>query len=164
MRKILNPRELLAMAIRIEENGFDYYSKIAEGSKNPEAKTIFTALASAEKQHISDFRKIEKSLSHDDNKIPEEYKSEDMGRYLDSFSDSEIFKNLRSTEKVLQEVKTDKDAIRHAISFEKDSIMLFHEIYDMLPFETKNRGAVGELIKQEKIHMARLYILLNELK
>jgi rubrerythrin len=162
MNKVFNPQELLAIAVRIEENGYAYYSRVAAAAQSPTAKKMFEILAKAEQKHIQDFQSIQKTLSSASFEIPEEYQSPEISTYLSSLSDGEIFSNLMPPEKVMESIKNDKDAIRHAITFEKDSIMFFHEIYDLLPVDVPDRKAVGELIKQEKMHMARLYVALND--
>ena len=161
MEKIFNPKELLTMAIQIEKNGFTYYCRMAEGTKNPDVKKIFEQLAKAEKQHITDFKLIEESLAPDEFQIPDDYLTPDIDQYLCSLSDGEVFSNLTDVAEVAGKIQSDRQAILHAISFEKDSIIFFHEIHDLLSVEAPNRKAVGELIPQEKIHMAGLYTLLS---
>jgi len=163
MEKNFNPKELLTMAIQIEKNGFTYYTKMAENAKVPSVKQIFEQLARAEKQHITDFKAIEEALEPDEFEIPDDYQSPEIDQYLSSLSDGEIFSNLKALDEKIEQIHSDREAILQAISFEKDSIMFFHEIHDLLPLESANRKTVGELIRQEKIHMARLYTVLGEI-
>ncbi len=156
-----NPRELLTVAIQIERNGEAYYTRMAAQVKEPGIKKIMEGLAVAEKQHITDFQKIEAGLSQQEYDIPEEYLTPEMEGYLRSLADGKVFSNLLPVEEIAGEIRTDVDAIRHAISFEKDSIIFFNEIYDLLPENEPNRRAVAELIRQEKIHIAQLYALMG---
>ena len=156
-----NPRELLALAIKIEENGFDYYSRMAAQVQNPAVKELFELLAKAEEQHIVDFNKIRDLMPDQPYEIPEEYNSPEIEGYLRSFADGKVFPHLRSADDIAREIKSEEAAIQHAISFEKDAIIFFSEIYDMLPADVPERGSVAQLIHQEKIHIAKLYILLG---
>lgn len=164
MPKNFNARELLEVAIQIEVNGTEYYSRMAEKAKNEETKKIFNQLSLEEKQHITDFTNIREGLESDKIEIPEEFLSEEVNQYLHSFSDGQVFPNWRSADEVAKEIHSDLEAVMHAISFEKDSLIYFHEIFDLLPEEASDRKAIGELIRQEKIHIAQLYTFLKILK
>lgn len=156
-----NPRELLTLAIQIEKNGYAYYTRMAAQAKDAKVRSIMQGLALAEQQHVTDFQKIEAALKPADYDLPDDYQNPDMETYLRSLADGKVFSNLVPVEEIAAEIKSDLDAIRHALSFEKDSIIFFSEIHDLLPAGEPNRAAVAELIRQEKIHIAQLYALME---
>ncbi len=158
-----NPRELLALAVKIEENGYAYYTRMAKQVQKPNVKRLFELLANAEQQHIVDFTKIRDQLPDQPYEIPEEYNSPEIEGYLRSLADGKVFPNLGNADDLAREIKTEEAAIQHAISFEKDAIIFFSEIYDMLPGDMAERGAIAQLIHQEKIHIAKLYILMGNI-
>lgn len=158
-----NPHELVTVAIKIERNGQQYYETMAARTKNQAVREIFQMMAEQEAQHILDFTRIQKSLSASDYDVPDVYRSDEMEAYLESLGDGRIFVNQRGAEEVVGEIEDEIAAIRHAISFEKDSLIFFREIQDLMPPELPDRDAVGELCRQEKIHLARLYTLLRGL-
>ena len=157
-----NPTELLTLAIKIEENGHAYYSEMALFAKTPELKALLSQLAQAELKHVDDFRHIQKLLLENPVEMPEEYLTTEIEGYLHSMADGKIFPNLKGIEDIATEITSEFDAIRHAISFEKDSIIFFTEIFDMLPTDFPDRQAITALIHQEKIHIAQLYIILGK--
>lgn len=161
MNKTMNPRELITMAIQIEKNGCRYYTKMAENAKTDEVREIFNYLASQEEQHVSDFRRLQETLGEIDDSLPEDYQTQEIAGYLKAMAEGQVFSNLFTIEQIAEEIHTDQDAIRHAISFEKDAILLFSEIWSMLPADEPNRDVVLELIRQEKIHIAKLFVLLG---
>ena len=162
-----SPRDLLTMAIRIEQNGEAYYRKMAERDQHPIAKKMFEFLAEQESQHVVDFRKIIDSLGPDADELPEAYRSTEVEGYLAALADGIVFPSntgLEEAAKVAKKIETDFDAILHALRFEKDAIIFFGEVLEMLPADHPERKAVQELIRQEKIHIARLHTLIAHIQ
>lgn len=158
-----NPKELLTLAIQIERNGYDYYSRIAAKLSDPKIRAVMESLARAEKQHIADFQEIERRMQPEMFEVPEEYLSPEIEVYLQSMASHKVFTNLQPVEAILASIRSDADALRHALTFEKDSILYFTEIHDLLPDREPNRDAVARLIRQEKIHIARLFSTIQQL-
>lgn len=161
MSKTMNPRELITMAIQIEKNGSQYYTRMAENAKDDNIRDIFTYLASQEKDHISNFTRLQEAMGEDSLPVPDAYCSPEIAGYLEAMADGNVFSNLFPVEQIAGEIHSDQEAIRHAISFEKDSVLFFGEILGMLPPDEPNRPIVAELIRQEKIHIAKLYAFLG---
>lgn len=164
MKHILNPKELVQTAIKIEKNGEIYYTKMAQLAKNSNVKKVMEILAKAEHQHIIDFQKIADSMISENYDYPQEYNTPEIEAYLNTLADTKVFHNLLSPEEIIPEIKSDIDALRHAITFEKDSIIFFYEIYELIPQDEPNRKAVAELIRQEKIHLAQLNTMLKSVQ
>jgi len=158
----------MELAIQIEKNGKEYYSLMVEKSKNPEVKQIFAFLGREEQSHLENFIKIREKLaaSQADRafEIADEYNTPEMMNYLTALFDGRVFPNLNSHADIAGEIKTDEQAVYHAIGFEKDTVLFFQEILNILGPVDQNRNLVEELIRQEKIHIARLYMLLEKIK
>ncbi len=163
-----NTDELMEMAIQIEKNGKEYYGLMTEKSKNPEVKQVFEYLGREEQSHLENFVKIRerlaKSQAENEFEIADEYNTPEMFGYLNAMFDGRVFPNLRSHAEIANEINTDEQAIYHAIGFEKDTVLFFQEILSILGPSDQNKGLVEELIRQEKIHIARLYTLLGNIK
>jgi rubrerythrin len=71
---------------------------------------------------------------------------------------------LQSHSELASEIRDDKQAIYHAIGFEKDTVLFFSDILGILGPNDENRSLIEELIRQEKIHIAKLHTLLSSLK
>lgn len=162
-----NAEELMELAIQIEKNGKDYFAAMADKSENPAVKEIFSYLCREEQSHFDHFVAIRNKLlssKQDDFVIADEYNTPDMMNYLQAMFDGRVFPNLRSHSELAAEIKTDEQAIYHAIGFEKDTVLFFSEILGLLGRDDENYALIEELIRQEKIHIARLYTLLGNLK
>jgi len=55
MGEIFSVSEVLQLAVRIEENGRDFYDILASKAKDEEARNMFTFLSEEEGRHIEDF-------------------------------------------------------------------------------------------------------------
>ncbi|GAB4277048.1 MAG: ferritin family protein [Candidatus Rifleibacteriota bacterium] len=161
-----NAEELMELAIQIEKNGKEYFLGMAEKTQNPDVRDIFTYLANEEQSHLENFVKIREKLSEskDEIEIADEYNTPEMYGYLKAMFDGRVFPNLKTYEEIASEIKTDEQAVYHAISFEKDTVLFFSEILSMLGEKDENRPLILELIRQEKIHIARLFTLLGKIK
>jgi len=167
MKPGFNADELMELAIKIEKNGMEYFSAMAEKSANTEVKGIFEYLCREEQSHLDHFVEIRNKLAESRQEpceIADEYNTPEMMSYLDAMSDGRVFPNLVSHKELAVEIKTDEQAIYHAISFEKDTVLFFGEILSLIGRDDVNFKLIEELIRQEKIHIARLYTLLGSIK
>ena len=161
MSAILSPRELITVAIQIEKNGYNYYTRMAASARHSQVKEIFTLLAQAEGQHVVEFTRIQNSMVQEDFKSSKKDPALDLSTYLQALADGHVFGNQIAVDQIIKNIKTDEQALQHAISLEKDSVIFYYEIYSMLPEQEPNRKALFELIHQEKIHITRLYTMMN---
>lgn len=167
MKPGFNADELMELAIKIEKNGKEYFAAMAEKSANKEVKNIFEYLCREEQSHLDHFVQIRNKLAEtrqEPFEIADEYNTPEMISYLDAMSDGRVFPNLVSHNELTVEIKTDEQAIYHAISFEKDTVLFFGEILSLIGRDDENYKLIEELIRQEKIHIARLYTLLGTIK
>jgi rubrerythrin len=162
-----NTDELMELAIQIEKNGKEYYALMTAKSENPKVKEVFEYLGKEEQSHLENFIKIQAQMAENQSEEPfeiaAEYNTPEMFEYLNALSDGRVFPNLLSHAEIANEINTDEQAVYHAIGFEKDTVLFFQEILGILGPADQNRALVEELIRQEKIHIARLYTLLGNL-
>ena len=154
MAELLTPRLILEMAVNIEKNGEAFYRNLANWADDPNVREIFSKLAAAEKKHQTDFSQL-LSFATDDN-IAETYPGE-VADYIRALSREHVFVGDKTKFDHMKKA-SDDEAIRFAIGFEKDSILLYNELKSYVPKE--HEGAVKELIKQEKSHV----MLLSEVR
>src|SRR3989304_1008250 len=58
-------KDILEMAIRIEENGIQFYTQAGSASKSERLKELFLFLAEEEKRHIAYFEEIRRHIKDD---------------------------------------------------------------------------------------------------
>lgn len=147
-------KELIEMALKIEDNGLRFYQKAGEASKSEELKNLFRFLADEEKNHIKVFNDL-KSLASETTPGPQEesYFGE-ASQYLHAIADTEVFTNPNRGEELASEVTDENQAIDYAIDMEKDSLLFYYEFQRMI--REKDKKVLEKLIEQEKEHVQKL--------
>jgi rubrerythrin len=134
-------RDILAMAIRLEEEGERFYRELS-GHFDGEIKKTFLELADQEKVHAEIFRKMSDQESWDE-----------MDSYLSGYAFYEVFPD--TSEILKRKDLTLKEVLNIAISVEKDSIILYYELKDGL-VNSDTQKTVKKIIEQEKEHIKKL--------
>lgn len=143
--------EIVELGVQIEKNGRDFYNTLAEQSKNNKARDIFKFLAGEEEKHITAFQKIlDKVVRYEPSEsYPGEYFA-----YMNALAGDYIFTQKDKGREIAKKIKSDKEAIDSGIGFEKDSI-LFYEGMKQVVLENEH-AVLEQLLEQEKSHLRKL--------
>lgn len=148
---VFEASDIVEVAIRIEENGVNFYKFAEQIAKQEEAKKLFAELAEAEVAHKRVFEgifaKMEKSSP------PESYQGE-YKAYLRAYVDNNIIFTKEAMDKELASVKDTLSAIDFAIRRELDSILYYHEIKKLV--SPAQHGALDRIIEEERKHFSTL--------
>lgn len=158
MWKIFKASEIVEFAVRIEQNGYAFYEKAESLVNNPAAKELLTFLKEEEKNHEQVFRDILGTL--EPLNIRETYAGE-YEEYLKALVDSHVFGAEGAAEKAVANLDNEIDVLNTAIGFEKDTILFFRELKELV--SEKDREIVDRLIKEEQSHLRKLAIVKGEL-
>ncbi len=152
MGELFSASEIVQIGIQIERNGRDLYKGLAESQETNKVKEVFRFLAQEEERHIKVFQDILRGFESYEPKeaFPEEYFA-----YLTSLSKDHVFSEEKSGVRLARNIRDDTDAIDLGIDFEKDSILFYHEIRDLVWNEGK--GIIDKLIKEERGHLRKLW-------
>jgi rubrerythrin len=144
--------EVIEMAIQIEKKGFEFYSYLAKNAKKDKIKELFNWLANEEQKHIAIFEDLRNIFSKIDTTSP--YNWEEVALYFRALVDTQVFPKTDDEDSLKNEFHNEIGAIHIAISFEKDNILYFQEIKDLV--EMKEMKIIDQLIKEEKKHIMKL--------
>ncbi|MBN1422047.1 MAG: ferritin family protein [Planctomycetes bacterium] len=154
-----NADEVFEMGIRIEENGEAFYQAGAKIVDDPKAREVLLDLARKEKQHAETFRKLKAELPKDAAQ-PTVFDPEGVGTaYLKAAADTHVFNMYEAVDEVLQGVKTAREVVRAALGFEKDSIVFFLTMKDVIPAKL-GQSQIDRLIREEQMHIRDLAAVL----
>jgi len=145
--------ELLDIAVGIEKNGVTYYESLAQFTTDTELQSIYTGLASMEKHHITVFETMRAGLSGSGAIVPLE-SEEEYDAYLKALIDSSVFTNDTVAREMAQKASGPAEALQLAVGAEKDSILFYTEMRDLVP--KREREAVEKIIKEERKHVREL--------
>jgi len=148
---VFEASDIVQIAVRIEENGVNFYKFAEQIAKQEEAKKIFAQLAAAEVQHKKTFEGIFAKM--DKTNPPESYEGE-YGAYLRDYVDNNIIFTKEVMDKELAKIKDTVSALDFAIKREMDSILYYHEIKRFVP--TAQHATLDQIIEEERKHVSML--------
>ncbi len=146
-----NGEEIVRLAVEIEKQGQRFYELAAAQVEDAEVKKVFESLAGEEKQHIADFEGLGAKLPAEFT--PNESYVGEYGDYIKALIDNHVFNN-NNVEKMVPTISVTREALAVAFRFEKDSILIFQELYNLV--DDAGKEVLGKLIDQEKQHIRKL--------
>jgi rubrerythrin len=144
-------RELIDIAIGIERNGAAFYHSLAKSTGNEIAKGAYQYLAGEELKHIEVFQSMLGSVA--DYRPPETY-TEEYDLYLRALIDSRVFTDDQTAYEMAQRVTSDAEAIQIALGAEKDSILFYSEVRELI--RRSDRELINRIIEEERSHLRQL--------
>ncbi len=150
-----NAQEILDIAIRIEQNGADFYRKAAANRQPDEDRTFLLELAAMEKDHERIFTAIRDRLPDTPHN---EFTPDDgtSAAYLDAMADYHGGEGSQPAAERLTGNETLTDIIRIAIDLEMKSIMYYSSLKSQVP-PGSERDRVDEVIAEEQRHVVVLH-------
>ena len=151
-----NMDEIFDMAERIERNGFQFYSHLAQQFSEPDLKRMFEELASMEAQHERTFAAMRKALPPEPLPKAEQFEPDSQADdYLWAWSDSHVFNIADNPLAGLTGGEKPIEVMEMAIGREKDSIVFYHGLTGSLASQ-QDVEAVDAIISEEMHHIAIL--------
>ncbi|MEI6889601.1 MAG: ferritin-like domain-containing protein [Bacteroidales bacterium] len=144
-------KEIVEIAVRIEENGYAFYIAAAEMIREPnDIKNLFLDLAEQETMHTATFQKIFDKFE------PEDYDQgeEDFSAYVQNLADKHIFGKPEAGANLAKTLRTPKDALNFAYQFENDSVAFYKALYEKTKSDSKK--VIKQIIAEEEAHAARI--------
>jgi len=149
-----NSSDILEIAVRIEENGGNFYRFAVQLSKDDRTKKIFQRLAEDEDRHGKIFKKLLSNIEV--NSLPEGYADEYVS-YLRNYVDSNIIFTKEAMERELMQINDVSSALNFAIRREMDSILYYQEIKSLLAKD--QHKVIDGIIGEERSHFETLSAL-----
>jgi len=154
VREKFSPEEILKLAIKIEENGRNFYTFCAENVEDTKIKELLTLLAEQEKEHRVIFEKI--LTKEKDTFVVESYAS-DYEAFMGALARECIFTKNIVEEKVSEGFSSPIELLDFALRIEKDSILLYTQFMESV---LKKLEFLDEIIQEEVRH----FIWISRLK
>ena len=143
--------EIIEIAIRIEENGYVFYTAASEMIAEPnDNRALFLDLAEKEMIHIAIFQKLASKFESEEF----EFKKEDESDYINHLADTHIFGKIDAGIMLSKTIKTPKEALEIALKFENESVAFYTELLKRT--QTSARGLIQQIIEEEQEHAAEI--------
>jgi len=151
MGSIINVSEIVEFAVRIEQNGFKFYIESIKKLSDDRLVKLFQFLADEEFKHEETFKHL---LTKVGTYIPHETYPGEYEAYMLDFLKTHALANEAALKERLNSIKTVADAVEVALSFEKDSIILFTMLKKYV--DDKNKPLVESIIQEEVAHIFKI--------
>ena len=140
--------EVIEQAIQTEKLGYDFYSTMAKRfEKDENLKKLFNTLALKEREHEKTFSDLMATASW---QIPENWG--EVSKYLRAIVESEFFLGKEKSLPSLEHLESVEDAVRFAIGFEKETLLYFHSLRDVV----EEHVIIDDIVNEEKRHIVWL--------
>ncbi len=137
--------EVIEQAVQTEKLGYQFYTTMADRFKEDTGlKKLFETLASKELVHEKRFSELKELAG-----APEPEGWEEASQYLRAIVESEFFLGKHKSLPDLKHVHTVGKAVDFALGFEKETLLYFHTVRDVV----KEKDVVDEIINEEKSHI-----------
>ena len=147
--------DIFEIAMRIEENGGNFYRYAVQVATDKEAKEMFSWLAGEEDKHKVLFKDM---LSKIETQAPPESYPGEYGAYLHDYADNNLIFKKEVMDAEMARVTDTPSAIDFAIRRELDSILYYHEIKGFIAKD--QHESIDKIINEERKH----FKMLSEMK
>ena len=158
MAVFFSSTELIDIAVAIEKSGAAFYDALANSAKDKKPRDTYKYLADNEREHIKIFQNMNAGVS--EYPSPESY-TEEYADYLGILIDSAVFVNNKAARKMARQVANEAEAIEIGIRAEKDSILFYSAIRDLV--RRTDSKLIGKVIEEERSHLTNLSYLRQSL-
>jgi rubrerythrin len=148
----LSASDIVDLAMQLEQSGEAFYRAVARKAESSEIRTLFEYLADEEVKHYRVFSKLGQTLQ--DNPLMTDEEWDQYVQYLSATVQSAFFEGPDKALAAAEEVTDEKDAVRMAMGFEKETLLFFYDLRDTVP--AADRTFIDEVVAQEKTHIRRL--------
>ena len=157
-----NAAEVFKVAVRIEENGAKFYRRAAQLQSDAANKDSLERLAAMEDTHKSSFLKMSSDIS-DAEKSELVFDPEgEAAQYLAAMADTHGGEGSPNAADKLTGKETMEEILNIAIGLEKESILFYLGIKDMVP-PKYGQDKVDAIIEEERRHVIQLNGMLKKL-
>lgn len=154
---VFTAAEALNAALRIEQNGEAFYTAAAGKAKDPQVRALLEELAGWERRHYETFQGLVERVGEPPILAAPEW--EEYNQYLQATLDSALFSGPDKAMALAEELEDEKEAMRMALGFEKDSLLFYYDLREIVP--QAQREVVSDIIREEKSHAMRLASMLR---
>lgn len=153
---LLKATDIVEMAMELEKSGEAFYRAVAQKCASQQMRDLFVDLANQEVLHHATFAKLSLTVSSLPLMLDAEW--DEYLAYLGSTVQSALFEGPDSALAAADQVANEQEAVVMAMSFEKETMLFFHDLRDKVP--EKDTAVITKIIDEEKLHLRRLASML----
>ena len=148
--------DALELAMSIETNGEAFYRAAMQKTEVAEIKALFEDLAAQEVKHRAVFRKLSEAFK---GKLLMSAADWDQYlEYLQATVQSALFESPERALAAAEEAADEKEAVRLAMGFEKETLLFFYNLRDLVT--EREQKTIDRISAEEQAHVKRLAAML----
>lgn len=147
----LRTQDVVQIVIEAEEAGVEYYRCLARNAREERIGEAFKKLTQQEERHVRELRRLRDSLA--ESQAGEEHGKE-RAAYLRGLARSRVFIDVAQCRVKAEEAASTIDAAGLALQFEKDVLLLLHELRRLVG--SPEEETVDRLLWEETRHFRRV--------
>jgi rubrerythrin len=143
--------EIIELAVEIEKSGYAFYdSALKRKDLDSKGCELLSKLRDQERQHEITFTKLHSEEDLELLNLGNE--QETVNDYLRAIINYRIFNTPSAAIKTVEDAKDEMELIESAINFEKDTLLYFQGIKDIIR-DSKAKEVLEKIIKEEISHI-----------
>jgi rubrerythrin len=155
-----NADEVFEMAEQIERNGARFYRRGAGMAPEEADRELLLSLAAMEDSHVKIFAGMRKNLLGQDSSLRDFDPHGEAAAYLHAMADGQVFDLQADPVEYLGIDRSMVDILRKALELEKDSIVYYVGVMEMVPDEM-GRKKIEHIIREEMKHIVSIKVELQ---
>jgi rubrerythrin len=155
---LLQATDIFELAMQVEKSGETFYGAAVVKLDSSGVRDLFEDLVLQEIKHYRCFRSLLESIRGRPLLTAEQWR--EYQGYLNATVQSAFFDGPDKALALAETVRDRQQAIRMAIEFEKETLLFFYDLYDIVPDPGKR--AVREIVQEERSHIRRLAGMLQD--
>ena len=152
MSVVFSGEEIIRIAVKTEEAGYEFYKMALQNASTDELKNLFDYLAKEELKHKETYEGLTDAIGETAQGVPVDW--DELGLYIKAMTDSSFFLGGDKSINLAAKASDDKKAVDFAIQFEKDTLLFFHQLKEVV--KPANQPVIERIIQEEKEHIKRL--------
>ena len=150
-----NANEVFKVAIRIEENGAQFYRKAAEFQSDEENRKALEKLAAMEDTHKATFERMKQDLSAAEKTSTVFDPNNEASQYLAAMADTHGGEGSPAAADRLTGKESIGDIVDIALDLEKESILFYLGLKELVPPQY-GQDRLDKIIEEERRHIVQL--------
>lgn len=153
----LSATTVLGWALQIETSGAAFYREAAARATDRDVKLLFSDLAEQEQRH---YRTFERMLANVPASVEADVDPAEYEAYLRLALRDALLAGPEKGLQLARQAQDEEAALRAAITFEKDTLLFFHDLVGMEP--EAHRPALEAVMDEESAHLHGLVRVLRD--
>ncbi len=150
-----NEVEAAKIAQQMEHDGLAFYRAFAETTGDPAVRRVFEQIAQDEVDHLKAFQALEEALQAERREAGGYADDPDLQAYVGRLLDMQVFADERDVAALGRRTETDYEALAVAMRAERDAIVFYQEMLDLVASDTA-RETFQWILEQEREHLRLL--------